>query len=128
MLMWFHSMLDALGSSPQPTAGRRFRPLLLELENRLVPSFLAPPSFAVGQPPTSVAVEDFNGDSLLDLAVANQGSNNVSILLGHGDGSFAAARTVSTRLSQLAVGDFNGDSHPDLVGTNSPVISLLLGN
>jgi hypothetical protein len=31
--------------------------------------------------PASVAVGDFNGDGKLDLAVANTGSNNVSILL-----------------------------------------------
>jgi hypothetical protein len=35
---------------------------------------------------------DFNGDGHLDLAVANQGSNNVSLLLGNGDGTFQAAQ------------------------------------
>ena len=31
---------------------------------------------------------DFNGDGRTDLAVANYGSNDVSILLGNGDGTF----------------------------------------
>ena len=34
---------------------------------------------------------DFNGDGKQDLAVANVSSNNVSILLGDGAGSFSAA-------------------------------------
>ena len=33
---------------------------------------------------------DFNGDGKPDLAVANHGSNNVSVLLGDGTGSFGA--------------------------------------
>ena len=39
----------------------------------------------------SVAVGDFNGDDKQDLAVANQSSNNVSVLLGDGAGSFSSA-------------------------------------
>ena len=34
----------------------------------------------------AMAVGDFNGDAIPDLAVANRGSNNVSILLGNGPG------------------------------------------
>jgi hypothetical protein len=61
-------------------------------------------------------VGDFNGDELLDLAVANQNSNNASVLLGDGDGSFQTARNfgVGNNTSSIAVGDFNGDGRPDL--------------
>ena len=38
-----------------------------------------------------MAVGDFNGDGKADLAVANCLSNNVSVLLGNGDGTFQAA-------------------------------------
>ena len=48
-------------------------------------------NFAVGADPISVAVGDFNGDTILDLAVANSGSNNVSILLGNGTGTFGTS-------------------------------------
>ena len=42
----------------------------------------------VGTNPFSVAVGDFNLNGKPDLAVANYGSNNVTILLGHGRGVF----------------------------------------
>ena len=52
----------------------------------------APPQTSpLATDPDSVAVGDFNGDGKQDLAVANCGSNNVSILLGDGAGSFSAA-------------------------------------
>ncbi len=37
----------------------------------------------------SVAIGDLNADGVPDLAVANQGSNSVSVLLGAAPGSFA---------------------------------------
>lgn len=43
--------------------------------------FSPPKNFTVGNSPSSVAVGDFNGDGRQDLAVANFGSNNVSVLL-----------------------------------------------
>ena len=48
--------------------------------------FNAPLSFdnAGASFPYTVAVADFNGDGILDLAVANDGNNNVSVLLGKG--------------------------------------------
>src|SRR5207244_506714 len=51
-------------------------------------SFPVPLSCAAGGFPVSVAVGDFNGDGKLDLAVANHSSNDVSVLLGNGDGTF----------------------------------------
>jgi len=81
---------------------------------------------------TSVAVGDFNGDGKLDLAVANSGSNNVSILLGKGDGTFQAAVNYATGTEpfSVAVADFNGDGKLDLVVANegSNNVSILLGN
>ena len=94
-------------------------------------SFSAATNFLVGGYPraafpTSVAVGNFNGDSQPDLAVANAGSNNVSVLLGDSDGRFAAARTYAVgRLpSAVTVGDFDGDSRPDLAVTNAGADSV----
>src|SRR5262252_3586540 len=50
-------------------------------------SFQEPRNVGAGTVPRSVAVGDFNGDGVLDLAVANQSSADVSVLLGNDDGS-----------------------------------------
>jgi hypothetical protein len=46
-------------------------------------SFAPRLDFVVGAGPTAVAIGDFNGDGVPDLAVANNGSSTVSVLLGH---------------------------------------------
>jgi hypothetical protein len=70
---------------------------------------------AVGTHPTSVAVGNFNGGAP-DLAVANEGSDSITILLGDGFGGFTAAAPVSAGVqpSSVVVGDFNGDPFTDL--------------
>ena len=89
----------------------------------------------VGSDPKSVAVGDFNGDGKLDLAVANAGSNTVSVLLGNGTGTFQAQTTYAVGVDpdSVAVGDFNGDGKTDLAVANwssgsSGTVSILLGN
>jgi hypothetical protein len=98
----------------------------------LAVSFGAATNLPVGASPRSVTVGDFNGDRKLDLATANYNDNNISIILGNGDGSFRSANNfpVGTNPTSIAVGDFNGDKKLDLVATNSGAntISVLLGN
>jgi hypothetical protein len=98
-------------------------------------SFDAQRTFAAGYEPASVAVGDFNGDGRPDLAVANQGSSTVSVLLnttaaGSGTASFAAQHTFAAGVGPygLAVGDFNGDGRPDLAvaNHNGNTVSVLL--
>jgi subtilisin-like proprotein convertase family protein len=95
------------------------------------PSF-SPTNFATGINPTNVAVADFNNDTKPDLAVTNQVSNDVSILLGNGDGSFATQTPVAVGSSPYAVvaGKFNADNNFDLAVTNSGSnnVSILLGS
>ena len=94
-------------------------------------SFVARRDFTAGYDPLSVAVGDFNGDGVPDLVVANRGFNNVSVLLGNGDGTFQTPVAFATgaRPQSVAVGDFNGDGKLDLAGTSDPgVVSVLLGN
>ena len=96
------------------------------------------PQRVVGSSPSSVAVGDFNRDGKLDLVVAVVGPNNVSILLGNGDGTFteAANSPVGVGLTpySVAVADFNGDGIPDLVTANDAgvngnpgTVTILLG-
>ena len=84
--------------------------------NSLAVEFSAASAYAVGSSPQTVVVGDFNGDGKLDLAVLNTASNNVSILLGNGDGTFQAAKNspCGTNPSGILVGDFNGDGKLDL--------------
>src|SRR5271156_556886 len=49
----------------------------------------------VGTTPQGLAIADFNGDGKQDMAIANEGAGTVSILLGNGDGTFAAAPTLT---------------------------------
>jgi hypothetical protein len=80
----------------------------------------------------NVAVGDFNGDSKLDLAVANFGANTVSILLNNGNGTFQSHvdYPAGSGPTSIATGDFDGDGILDLAILNSKAntISILLGN
>ena len=70
-----------------------------------------------GPGPNSVALGDFfDGDGVLDLAVANYNSNTVTLLLNDGYGNFTpmATLTVPTNPAAVAVADFNNDTLPDL--------------
>ena len=90
--------------------------------------------FAVGTGPQFVAIGDFNGDGFLDLAVANETSSNVTILLGNGAGGFAASSGspfgVGTQPQCVVVGDFNGDGIEDIATANygSNNLTVMLGN
>jgi hypothetical protein len=96
--------------------------------------------FGAGTNPSSVAVGDVNGDGRLDLAVANNRSDNVSVLLGHGDGTFQTAVNYPVGSCSgpgqrsfpwsVAIGDLNGDQVPDLAvaASGCHIVSILLGN
>jgi len=96
-------------------------------------TFQAPVTYAAGSGPISVIAGDFNGDTKLDLAVANQNDHSVSILLGNGDGTFQTHVDYpagTTDVAAVAFGDFNRDGKFDLAVTNpsSDTVSVLLGN
>lgn len=73
-------------------------------------------SFPAGDGASSVVVRDLDGDGVLDLAVANEFADSVSVLLGDGLGSFAtlAETPVGRDPSSIVAGDFDGDGVADL--------------
>lgn len=93
-------------------------------------------SYRTGASPVSVALGDFNGDGVTDFAAANEGTDDVSVLLGKGSSdivgeAFAPAvqYPVDDAPTDIAVGDFNGDGISDLATANSGnyTVSVLLG-
>lgn len=97
--------------------------------------------FPLGTGPSSVAVEDVDGDGIRDLIAGGALTDVVSVFLGNGDGTFQSPREfgvgaftiVDDELPllgrRLVVGDFSGDGFADVAVTNaaSSDISVLLG-
>lgn len=97
--------------------------------------FLGPDIYpSGGSGPKSVVVADLNGDGTPDIAVANNDSNNVAVLMGAGDGSFEPAVIYDSGGPPMSVaaGDVNGDGKPDLVlqdgDYNGPATIVVLLN
>lgn len=72
--------------------------------------------YNAGDGANEILVADFNHDGNLDLAVANAGTNTVSILLGNGDGTFRPANNVviGGHPTAIAAADFTRDGFADL--------------
>ena len=80
--------------------------------------------FYTGTNPVGITVADLTGNGRLDLVIANQGSNNVSILLNVPDGNgftFEQGPTIQAGVGPVAtaVTDVSGDGVPDLLIANS---------
>jgi hypothetical protein len=100
------------------------------------------PMAEVGYNPSSLVLADVNLDGTLDAVVANSSSATVSVLLGQGNGTFAAATDYHTGSpfsddgkpeagpSYATLGDLNADGAPDIVAVNdyAGTVSVLLGN
>lgn len=109
----------------QPTAG-------VTGGRQTTPTILLLP---VGANPRALTVNDFDGDGRPDLAVANQGTNNVSVFLNQAatPGTFAPAVNYAAGAgpASLAVANFDGDVSGRLdiaVGDSAAnIYSLTLG-
>jgi hypothetical protein len=107
---------------------------LIEAAPVFAQSFASPVSYTVGSNPFDGALGDFNGDGKPDLAVANNSTSNISVLLGNGDGTFGTRTDYD--VGQPAYGvvttDLNSDGKLDIVAETSfsltEGVSVLLGN
>ncbi|MCC3155740.1 FG-GAP-like repeat-containing protein [Hymenobacter sp. 15J16-1T3B] len=95
-------------------------------------------TYPTGSAPAGLRLGDLNGDSRLDLVVANYNDNNVGVLLGQGNGAFGAMATYATGAvnpREVALADFNLDGRLDVVasnlgplaGTAGSTVGVLLG-
>ena len=82
--------------------------------------------------PWSVSCSDLDGDDDLDMAVANHNSNDVSIFINNGDGTFVNAVSYTTGANSRFVynADFDNDLDIDVVVANSGSddVSILMNN
>ena len=107
--------------------------LRLEYQGSFV-NFQPQVTFSVENRPQLVAIGDLDGDGFADdLAVVNDNSNSVSILLGDGSGGFSAQTTfsVGTGPVAVAIGDLDGDTFADdlaVANSDSDNVSILFGN
>ena len=88
--------------------------------------------YAAGTLPFGVGVGDLDNDTDQDLAVVNHDSNDVSVLLNNGDGTFGAAvnHPIGGFSTSIVAGDLDGDSDLDLaMVTQAPnKVAVLLNN
>jgi hypothetical protein len=123
-------------SEPVPDSINRFVERTMVLSN--LPSHICvfghSMQVPVGMKPDAVAVGDFNGDTLSDIAVANSGSDTVSVLLGDTANGIVSAPLlmlpVGSGPDAVAAGDFNGDKKLDLAIALSDIqaVHVLLGD
>ncbi|MCU0321372.1 MAG: FG-GAP-like repeat-containing protein, partial [Chitinophagaceae bacterium] len=98
-------------------------------------SFAPKVDIIVGGNPYAVAIADIDGDGKSEIASANFGDNNVSILRNTSTSGTIAASSFATKVDfatgtnpvALAINDLDGDGKPDIVAVNwfSNTLSIL---
>ncbi|HEV8272219.1 MAG TPA: VCBS repeat-containing protein, partial [Chitinophagaceae bacterium] len=89
-------------------------------------SFAAKVDFTVGFHPVTVAIGDLDGDGKADMVVANQLSDNISVLHNTSTTGNISASSFATKTDfatgnqpvSVATGDLDGDGIPEIAATN----------
>jgi hypothetical protein len=88
--------------------------------------------FPVDSFPNDIAIADVNNDNKMDLAIANNETKHLSVLLGDGNGEFNFSPYSPFRLRvkphthSVAAADFNSDGNADLLTESWGVDSVLI--
>ncbi len=84
--------------------------------------------YAMAGGPYYLTIGDFNRDGHPDIISANDGSNNVGVLLNAGSGTFGPATYYGVGAGSIfaTVGDINGDDRVDLTAVTNNGLSVLL--
>ena len=93
------------------------------------PSFETTPMLPLPGPTTGLAIADVDGDRRPDVVVVGP-SYGVAVLLGKGDGTFAAPRIVldgSRNPQAIVAADFDGDGTIDLAVAFPDYVRVMLG-
>ena len=90
-------------------------------------------SYSAGAAPRGIAAGDLRGIGKIDLVVANNLGNNVTVFLANGDGTFQPGVNYAAdqHPKSVAIGKFsNSSTHLDLAVANhdSNDVSILIGN
>jgi hypothetical protein len=117
--MWFTPRLRDRDLSAREHARRskvKLRPRLEALEDRKLPSFLAPSAYSAGSTSHALVAVDLNADGRSDLISVGTSTNRVNVLLASGS-TFSSARSygVGASPTAAAAGDVNGDGKLDLI-------------
>lgn len=100
-------------------------------------TFTAAPDLTTGASPVSAVAANFHdklAGSSLDLAVANQADNSISIFQGNGDGTFKPPTLIQLpagfQPTGIAATALSASGHTDLIVTNqgNNSVSVFLGN
>jgi hypothetical protein len=87
-------------------------------------TFQAGQSVRAGDQPRALVARDFTGDQRVDLAIVNQTSNSVQVLVQNAEGALQSLSrgggdVVSRMPVAIAAGDFDGDGRYDAVTANN---------
>lgn len=82
---------------------------------------------------SAIALADFNGDHIPDIAVSDGYNKYTWIYLGKGDGTFTLAGTQKFGGNSVVAGDFNADGKQDVAfasgtGSGGDTVGVFLGN